>query len=201
MSDAGTPLISDPGYRLLVAAHAQEIVVSPVPGPSAISSALSVAGLATDRFCFEGFLAAKSEARRAALGRLGNETRSMVFLVSVHKIQATVDDLVAAFGSDRLAFIGREISKLHEQCVRAPLAELAARLRDGRIAAKGEFVVVVAGAEAGETLGDEMLRRWLAELTAVLPGRQATDIVARVSGRRRNEVYRIMLELKGDGDA
>lgn len=195
VSDAGTPLVSDPGFRLLDAAHAAGIPVSPVPGPSAVISALSVAGLPTDRFAFEGFLPARQQARRAALAALAAEPRTLVFFESVHKIKAALPDLVATFGAGRMAFIGREISKLHEQCVRAPLGRLSAALDDGEIVAKGEFVLVVAGCPDGPgSERDEVsMRALLAELMAVLPGSQAVDIVARVTGRRRNEVYNAML--------
>ena len=195
VSDAGTPLVSDPGFRLLDAAHAAGIPVSPVPGPSAVISALSVAGLPTDRFAFEGFLPARPKARRAALAALAAEPRTLVFFESVHKIKAALPDLVAVFGADRMAFIGREISKLHEQCVRAPLGRLSAALEDGQIVAKGEFVLVVAGCPdgAGSERDEVSMRALLAELMAVLPGSQAVDIVSRVTGRRRNEVYNAML--------
>lgn len=201
VSDAGTPLVSDPGFRLLDAAHAAGIPVSPVPGPSAVISALSVAGLPTDRFAFEGFLPARQQARRAALDALAAEPRTLVFFESVHKIKAALPDLVAAFGADRMAFIGREISKLHEQCVRAPLGRLSAALDDGQIVAKGEFVLVVAGCPDGPggERDEVSMRALLAELMAVLPGSQAVDIVARVTGRRRNDVYNAMLAAqKGD---
>jgi 16S rRNA (cytidine1402-2'-O)-methyltransferase len=195
VSDAGTPLISDPGYRLLRMAHEAGLRVSPVPGPSALIAALSVAGLATDRFCFEGFLPARQSARRARLAELQTEPRTLVFYEAVHRIAGTVDDLGELFGGTRQAFIGRELSKLHEQCVMATLAELSALLAGGSIVAKGEFVLVVAGAEpaaAGSELDSDRL---LLRLAAELPHRQAVDIVTEVTGQKRNAVYRRMLEL------
>lgn len=202
VSDAGTPLISDPGFRLIDAAHAAGIRVSPIPGPSAVTAALSAAGIGADRFCFEGFLPAKAEARRARLAGLEHESRSMVFFVSVHKIQAVLGDLLQAFGGERMAFLGRELSKLHEQCLRRPLAALVDAVTDGEITEKGEFVVIVAGAPDDRGTADNtLLRGWLAELMAVLPGRQAVDIVSRISGVRRNEVYRLLVEMKGESDA
>ncbi len=196
VSDAGTPLVSDPGYRLLAGAHAAGVPVSPVPGPSALLAALSVAGLPTDRFCFEGFLPSKAAARRSRLAELAAETRTLVFFASVHRIADTLADLAAAFGAGRRAFVGRELSKLHEQCVAATAGELAAMAADGRLPAKGEFVVVCAGAPqaATGTLDvDELLRR----LAPLLPHRQAVEIAAAASGRRRNELYRRLLELTG----
>ncbi len=112
VSDAGTPLISDPGFRLLRAAHENGIRVSPVPGPSALLAALSVAGLPIDRFCFEGFLPAKQSARLKRLQKLAQETRTIVCFESVHRIADCLGDLVQTFGTERQAFIGREISKL-----------------------------------------------------------------------------------------
>jgi 16S rRNA (cytidine1402-2'-O)-methyltransferase len=202
VSDAGTPLISDPGYRLVDAAHAAGVRLSPLPGASAVMTAMSVAGLPTDRFCFEGFLPARRLARRASIDGLIAERRTMVFFQSVHKIVSTLADMADRFGCDRPAFIGRELTKLHEQCVRATLGEIGAMLEDGRIPAKGEFVVVVAGASAGgDEAGESWIRPLLAELVAAMPGSQAVDIVARVAGKGRNDVYRLMLELKDSDPA
>ena len=196
VSDAGTPLISDPGFRLLSAAHEAGITVSPLPGPSAVIAALSVAGLPTDRFCFEGFLPAKAAARQQVLEGLKAERRTLVFLASVHRIAASIEDLVAAFGAARLAFIGRELTKMHEQCLRAPLGELERQLADGRITGKGEFVIAVAGANDAEHNRSDLARRLLQELSGVLPGSRAVDIVSRVTGERRNDIYQAMLALK-----
>lgn len=209
VSDAGTPLVSDPGFRIVQAAHREGIRVSPVPGPSAVVAALSVAGLPTDRYCFEGFLPAKKAARRERLAALRGERRSMVFFVAVHRIAAVLEDLAAAFGASREAFLGRELTKIHEQCVAATLGELQSKSGKGEIASKGEFVVIVAGnpdeertdAAAATAVAADRL---LAALVEVLPGRQAATIVADVCGLARNDVYRRMLRLtderSGDGD-
>jgi 16S rRNA (cytidine1402-2'-O)-methyltransferase len=199
VSDAGTPLISDPGYRLVGAAHDAGICVSPVPGASAIAAALSVAGLPTDRFCFEGFLANKKAARIRRLRELAEETRTMVFYESVHRIEATIADLCEVFGRDRVAFIGRELSKMHEQCVLSSLGELQAQIVDGRIPLKGEFVLVVEGnrdpaADAATVRIDKMI----AEISAVLPVNQAVDLISSLSGRRRNEIYKMVLAERRD---
>ena len=199
VSDAGTPLISDPGYRLIRLAHAAGITVSPIPGPSAALAALSASGLPTDRFAFEGFLPSKPTARRQRLAALAKAAHTMVFFESVHRIAATLSDMVRTFGGDRDAFVGRELTKRHEQCVAADLASLSGMLDDGGIPAKGEFVLVVGG--AAEVAGEEGLRRGtalLGELLAVMPGRQAVDIVARVFGGGRNEWYQRMLALKAE---
>jgi 16S rRNA (cytidine1402-2'-O)-methyltransferase len=198
VSDAGTPLISDPGYRLLCAAHEHGIDVSPVPGASAVIAALSVAGLPTDRFCFEGFLPAKNAARQGRLRKLAKETRTIVLFESVHRIAECLGDLIEAFGPDRHAFIGREITKMHEQCVSGTLAELKCMTDDGRISLKGEFVLALAGQRATETSTVNIdINQLLQEITAVLPGSQAVDLIATLTGRGRNEIYRQMLALRG----
>ena len=194
VSDAGTPLISDPGYRLVAAAHNQNIRVTPIAGPSAVTAALSAAGLPTDRYCFEGFLPAKKKARCDRLADLVSETRSLVFFESVHRIRDCLADAVASFGSDRNAFIGRELSKMHEQCVQAPLAELLRQVDDGEIRSKGEFVIVVTGN------GDAMSASFdtdplLLELAVHVAPKEAAKIVARVCGEKPNAMYQRLLEL------
>jgi len=199
VSDAGTPLVSDPGYRLLRAAHEQGIHVSPVPGASAVIAALSVAGLPTDRFCFEGFLPAKKSARQSRLQELAEESRTIVCFESVHRIGECLNDLMAAFGPERHAFIGRELTKMHEQCVSGTLLELKCMAEDGQISLKGEFVLALEGRRVTETSTVKIdLNQLLQELAAVLPGSQAVDIVASLTGRARNEVYRLMLAQRGD---
>ncbi len=197
VSDAGTPLISDPGYRLVVAAHTAGVRVSPVPGPSSILAALSVAGLPSSTFAFEGFLPARTQARRARLTELRNEPRTLVFLESVHKIKATLPDMIDLLGGERPAFIGRELTKMHEQCVRGTLDELGGGIADGSITSKGEFVLIVHGqdAEPQEEQGVSSAAL-LRALSDELPGKKAVDIVARLTGRRRNEVYREMLAIR-----
>ena len=201
VADAGTPLISDPGFRLVRAAHAAGIVVSPIPGPSAPVAALSASGLPSDRFAFEGFLPSRKGARRSRLEALKHEPRTLLFFESVHRVAETVGDMQAAFGDDRPAFIGRELSKLHEQCVSGGLRSLAEQLADGRIPLKGEFVIGIAGTDVDDDAAASVdADRLLGELLAVMPGKQAVDIVARVTGAPRNAVYQKMLDLK-EGDS
>lgn len=202
VSDAGTPLISDPGYRLLRAAHESGIRVSPVPGASAVIAALSVAGLPTDRFCFEGFLPAKRAGRRNRLQALARESRTIVCFESVHRIGESLRDLIEVFGSDRPAFIGRELTKLHEQCVSATLADLERMHNEGSIATKGEFVLAIGGNQDADSQKVSIdLERLLRELSRVMPGRQAVDLVSSLSGKARNDVYRLMLAQRdGEGD-
>jgi len=194
VSDAGTPLVSDPGYRLVAAAHKNGITVSPVPGASAVTAALSAAGLPTDRFCFEGFLPSKRHARKEWLRLVSGETRTLVFFESVHRIQASLDDMAAILGDDRRAFIGRELSKMHEQCSPGTLATLRDAIESDEIPAKGEYVVVVQGAEQTETSSIDA-DKLLTELAAVLPGKQAAAITAKVTGEKKNAMYQRMLEL------
>ncbi len=196
VSDAGTPLVSDPGYRLVAAARAASIRTVPVPGACAVVAALSVAGIATDRFCFEGFLPNRAGARHRRLSALASETRTLVFFESVHRVAATVAAMAEVFGSERRAAVARELTKLHEEVVDGTLGELGSRLADGSLATRGEFVIVVAGnpvAEAGTAVDVDGL---LLDLVKALPGSEAAAIVARATGESRNVVYRRMLELK-----
>ncbi len=198
VSDAGTPLISDPGYRLVCAAHDAGAPISPVPGASAVTAALSVAALPTDRFCFEGFLPNKKTARLNRLRELCDDTRTILFFESVHRIKAAIGDLNEVFGAERNAFVGRELSKMHEQCVSATLGELRDMIRDGRIVAKGEFVIVVEGSRNPDTAAATIkISKLIEEISAVLPASQAVDLVSSLSGQRRNEIYRLMLAQRG----
>ena len=195
VSDAGTPLISDPGYRIVQSAHERGIPVSPVPGPSALLAALSVSGLPTDRFCFEGFVPSKRGQRQKKLRELAQESRTIVFFESVHRIQDSVLDMVEAFGADRPAFLARELSKLHEQCLSATLGDIAGRIESGDVTIKGEFVIVVGGARSAAP-AELDVDRLLVELADALPPKQVAAIAARVSGGQRNSLYRRLLELK-----
>ena len=196
VSDAGTPLVSDPGFRLIEAAHSAGITVSPIPGPSAALAALCAAGLPTDRFIFEGFLPAKQARRRRRMDVMASTSATIVLYESVHRIGATIDDLVDRFGSDRPAFIGRELTKLHEQCVRADLGTIATMLKDGRMPAKGEFVVVIAGVDApGDVAASPDADRVLAILAESMPGKQAVQLASRITGLSRNALYEKMLAL------
>lgn len=195
LSDAGTPLVSDPGFRLLREAHRNGIQVSPIPGASAVTAALSVAGIPTDRFCFEGFLPSKQEARRTALQGLSREQRTMVFFESVHRIGDCVKDMADVFGNERLAFVGRELSKLHEQCVQASLGELVSLLATETIVGKGEFVVIVGG--AADTPSSEFdADQLLLELAAHLPAKDVARISSNLTGLKKNALYERLLELK-----
>ncbi len=194
VSDAGTPLVSDPGYRLVDGAHHRGITVSPVPGPSAAVAAMSAAGLASDRFTFEGFLPHKATARRQRLSDLASETRTLVFFESRHRIADSLKDMADAFGSERRACIARELTKMHEQVVRLTLSELQQALATGDIDERGEFVVVVDGApDSADSNVDS--DRLLIALADRLPAKEAAKVAAEVTGERRNALYARLLEL------
>jgi 16S rRNA (cytidine1402-2'-O)-methyltransferase len=202
ISDAGTPLISDPGYHLVQAAHDAGIRVVPIPGPSALLAALSAAGLPTDRFVFEGFLPAKAAARQQRLQALLHEPRTLVFYESPHRLLSCLQDLVAVLGGERRACLARELTKLHETVLSLSLGELARRVEQDADQQRGESVLVVAGEAAGgdDTEAAEQ-RRVLEILLAELPVRQAAELAARLTGGRRNELYRLALELQKQRDS
>lgn len=194
--DAGTPLISDPGYLLVSELRARGARVTPVPGPNAALCALSVAGLPTDRFCFEGFLPPRASARRARLATLAGEPRTLVFYESPHRILDVVTDLASAFGEEREATIARELTKLHETVRRAPLGELRRWLEADEDQRRGEFVVVVAGAPPADPEAAASLDTLLGALLEALPLSRAVAVATRATGLRRNHVYRRAMALK-----
>lgn len=199
ISDAGTPLISDPGYRVVRAARQAGIAVVPVPGPSALITALSVAGLPTDRFVFEGFLPAKSAARRAQLQALAAEPRTLIFYEASHRIQECLVDLAEIFGGQREAVIARELTKAFEQVQGGTLAELSAWLSADANRQRGEFVVLIAGAPpAEESEIGAAARRVLEILLRDLPVKQAAALAAEITGARKNALYQLALELGGN---
>ncbi len=197
VSDAGTPLISDPGFPLVRAARQQGLRVVPLPGACALVAALSVAGLPVSRFCFEGFLPAKKAARQQQLQHLKNETRTLVFYESTHRITASVDDMAEVFGQDRRAVIARELTKTFEQIQLDDLAGLQAWLASSADHLKGEFVVIVDGSQA-DTEDDASMRELLALLLPHVGVKQAAQIAAEFSGGGRNQMYELALALKSE---
>lgn len=193
ISDAGTPLINDPGYTLVSAAYDNNIRVVPVPGPCAIIAALSVAGLPTNKFIFEGFVPEKQKARRNRLIELRNETRTLVFYEAPHRIKQTITDMQAVFGESRKVAVARELTKRFEQVVCASLERIIEKFEREEIKIKGEFVVVVEGVAGAPIIDDEILRINQI-LSEKLSPADVVGLTAKITGRKKNEVYKLMLE-------
>ncbi len=189
VSDAGTPLVSDPGFRLVRAARAAGVTVSPVPGACAAIAALSVAGLPSDRFVFEGFLPAKGAARRERLQRLAAEIGTLVFYESSHRIVESLADMAAAFGGSRPAVVARELTKLFETVLDGSLEQLLAAVQADDNQRKGEFVVMVQGAADDEEAKVAEGRRLYAKLNEHLPPSTAAKLAAELSGAPRKALY------------
>lgn len=189
VSDAGTPLVSDPGFRLVRAARDARIRVSPLPGPCAFVAALSVAGLPSDRFVFEGFLPARPSARRERLQQLAAEPRTLAFHESSHRIGAALADMATVFGGERPAVVARELSKVFETVLDGTLATLGAQLDADPNQRRGEFVVLVRG--AGEDVDAAIVegRRLYATLKDHLPPSIAAKLAAELSGAPRKALY------------
>lgn len=194
VSDAGTPLISDPGFVLVRAALEAGVRVSPVPGPCAAVAALSVAGIPTDRFVFEGFLPAKRTARRKVLETLRAEPRTLVFYESVHRIGEVLADLVDVFGGARRACIARELTKIHETVYTGTLSELGALAKADDDMARGEIVLVLAGSDDNSDNKAIEPLELLRELARELPAGKAATITARLTGADRKHLYRALVE-------
>jgi 16S rRNA (cytidine1402-2'-O)-methyltransferase len=191
ITDAGMPSVSDPGLRVVRAAVAAGVAVSVVPGPSAVLTALALSGLATDRFCFEGFVPRKAGERRRALSGLAGEARTMVFFEAPHRLAATLEAMVDAFGPDRPAAVCRELTKTHEQVCRGPLAELAGWAAAGEVL--GEITVVVAGRPPPGPPSAQELAALVAEVhrrvAAGVRLKQAVAEVATDAGVSKRELY------------
>lgn len=189
VSDAGTPLVSDPGFRLVRAARASGIPVSPIPGASALIAALSVAGLPSDRFGFEGFLPPKAGARRERLQGLASDPRTLIFYEASHRIAEALGDMVAVFGGERPAALARELTKLFETVLDGTLGELHARVMADPDQRKGEFVVLVQG--AGEDADAKVAegRRLYLKLKQHLPPSTAAKLASELSGAPRKALY------------
>jgi 16S rRNA (cytidine1402-2'-O)-methyltransferase len=193
VSDAGTPLLSDPGYELVSAAANAGFEVRVIPGPSAITAALAVAGLPTTRFCFEGFLASRSRERRSQLARLAGETRTLVFFEAPHRIAETLADMANEFGGERRAVVAREMTKAHETIYRGTLSELVSLSGSDANFQRGEITLVVGGAEeVASTVDLQMLRRTVELLAKELPPGRAASIAASLTGASRSEAYALI---------
>ncbi len=195
ISDAGTPLISDPGFRLVDAVLAAGFRVVPVPGACAMVAALSVAGLPSDRFVFEGFLPAKQGARVAALSALEKETRTLIFYEAPHRLLESLRDISSVMGADRVVVLARELTKLYETVVRKPAAELAEWVAADADQQRGECVVLVAGYRdvRDESLPEEGVKV-LKILCDELPLKQACALAAQITGIKKNRLYQYALD-------
>jgi 16S rRNA (cytidine1402-2'-O)-methyltransferase len=196
ISDAGTPLISDPGYSLVQAAQTHGIKVIPIPGACAAIAALSAAGLPTDRFIFEGFLPIKKTARLQALKNLRDETRTLIFYEAPHRIVALLEDMAVALGAEREVAVARELTKLFETIKTGTLAELLTWIKIDHHQQKGEFVVLVKGAPEKKPAAEKAALTTLNILLGELPMSQAVNLTAKISGEKKNKIYELALELK-----
>lgn len=199
ISDAGTPLISDPGYRIVHWARQAGIRVTPVPGPCALIAALCASGLPSDRFCFEGFLPAKSGARQAALSAVALEARTLVFYESPHRIEECLQDAVAVLGADRPAVLARELTKTFETFLTGSLSEIAQQVAADANQRKGEIVLMVQGFKAPEQAEviDAEARRVMELLLAELPVKQAASLTAKITGEKKNKLYQWAVDRQG----
>lgn len=197
ISDAGTPLISDPGCYLLSRAHALGIRVIPIPGCCAAISALCAAGMPGERFIFEGFLPTKSGARQQRLTELVREPRTLIFYEAPHRIIACLMDMAAVFGGSREAVVARELTKTFETIRRAPFKELIPWVTEDPNQQKGEFVIVVAAAAPCDEAIDAMSRKILTHLLTELPLKQAVQLTASITGEKKNELYQLALLNQG----
>lgn len=198
ISDAGTPLISDPGYHLVKEAHVAGIPVSPIPGACAAIAALSAAGLPTDKFIFEGFLPAKEEARKQALKALQHESRTLVFYEAPHRLQETLQSMLVVFGGERRAVVGREISKVYESILSLTLEQLVGHYNAHADQCRGEIVILLEGIKAENIKEVAVTSQAVLEvLLEELPLKQAAALASKITGDRKNELYDLALRMRG----
>ena len=196
ISDAGTPLISDPGYRLVSLVREHGINIVPIPGCCALVTALSASGLASDKFTFEGFLPSKQVARKQALENLKNETRTMIFYESPRRLDSTLNDMGNVFGRERPACLARELTKLHETIVTKPLAELQSWVESDSNQQRGECVVLVEGNRMEQNASESEVARVLALLLDDLPVKRAAAITSSLLSVSKNKAYEQALKLQ-----
>ncbi len=197
VSDAGTPLISDPGCELVRKARAGGLRVTPIPGPSAVTCALSVAGLPADRFVFEGFLPARAGSRRSRLREMAYEPRTVILFEAPHRVEATLSDLAVTFGTEREAVLARELTKMFETVRAATLGELNAWIAERAERRRGEFVIVVRGNPSPRPTGVLDVELTLRTLLEELPLTRAVKAAVRITGCSRRELYQRALVLRG----
>jgi 16S rRNA (cytidine1402-2'-O)-methyltransferase len=199
ITDAGTPLVSDPGFHLVRSARQAGLTVIPVPGACAAIAALSAAGLPSDRFVFEGFPPAKSAARRAVFEKLREETRTLIFYESPHRILESLEEMTEIFGPEREAVLARELTKQFETVRNGTLTELSEWVKRDPHQQLGEFVILIHGVPRAEREAvDEEAERVLRILLEELPVSQAAVLAARITGLKKNRLYEYALNLKGE---
>ena len=196
VSDAGTPLINDPGYHLVKACRENDIKVVPIPGACAAIAALSVAGLPSDKFIYEGFLPAKSKARQDSLVSLITEPRTMIFYESTHRLLETLKDMQTIFGANKQIVLAKELTKTWETIVSFPVNELIDWLNQDASRQKGEFVLIVAGYTESNKDIDPKAINTLKLLQKELPLKKAAAITAEIYGLKKNQLYQIGLNLE-----
>jgi 16S rRNA (cytidine1402-2'-O)-methyltransferase len=195
VSDAGTPLICDPGYRIVCACRERGVEVVPLPGASAVIAALSASGLPTDRFLFEGFLPRTQEKRLKRLQQLRNFPSTLVFYESTHRILQCLQDMQAPFGEGRRVVVARELTKQFETILDLPLAQLLQTMIADTNQQRGEFVVMVAASDS-TVMGEDSVERVLQALAGEVPPNQAAKIAARICNRPKRELYQLLLKMK-----
>ncbi|MEC9412763.1 MAG: 16S rRNA (cytidine(1402)-2'-O)-methyltransferase [Pseudomonadota bacterium] len=196
ISDAGTPLISDPGYRLVTTVRDAGIRVIPIPGCCALITALSASGLASDRFSFEGFLPAKSSARKQVMESLKSDGRTLIFYESPRRLLAALEDAVLIFGEQRQACLARELTKLHETIETRPLIDLIDWVKADDNQQRGECVLLIEGSQNEATADEQEVSRLLKILLTELPVKKAAAMVANITGGSKNEAYQLALKLQ-----
>jgi len=201
ISDAGTPLISDPGYLLVSNAKSKGIKVVPIPGACALIAALAVSGLATDKFVFEGFLPAKEEARAQRLKLCLQETRTSIFYEAPHRLMNTLVTMQTIFGDERQVVVARELTKIHESIINASIKEIITYYKQHSDECRGEIVLLIAGVEVTNTETIELQPEKILEiLLEELPLKQAVAITAKLTHKRKNELYELALLKKSNPD-
>ncbi|MCW2486316.1 16S rRNA (cytidine(1402)-2'-O)-methyltransferase [Candidatus Symbiopectobacterium sp. NZEC127] len=202
VSDAGTPLINDPGYHLVRRCREAGVRVVPLPGPCAAITALSAAGIASDRFCYEGFLPAKTKARLDRLLQLSEETRTLIFYESTHRLIDSLADMATVLGDARYVVLARELTKTWESIQGAPVGELLAWVKEDENRRKGEMVLIVEGFQPDESVLSAEALRTLELLRAELPLKKAAALAAEIHGVKKNALYRYALaQNAADDDA
>ncbi len=191
ISDAGTPLISDPGYKLVSAAHEENITVVPVPGSSAVIAGLTASGLSCDKFVFHGYLPAKPLARRKYLKTLVLESKTLVFYEAPHRILDLIKEMYLVFGELRHVAIARELTKKHEEIVRDTLSNIKFKIENNEIKNKGEFVVIVEG-NKDNLIKDSEILRINKILTETVSSKDAVLLTAKITKRKKNEIYKLV---------